>query len=179
MWTRRVARALIALALLGFVAPRLAGAAEYGAVCHASNGVTQYEFNGGLSEAPDESADRFEILAHAGEFFGAPLEPDVALDAKNDYGFALIDLGTGTTLYATHTPDNIDYGIPYAEALNGWFVESGRFVFGRFTPWFDKRGTPDAGCVADTPSFTDFGRPPVEPISCDPKLEPACGIING
>lgn len=145
------------------VAPFIAHAAGGEASCHATNGSSAYEFNGDLATQP-AGDNEFRVFQYGAQFIGVDsADPQrIPADAKNDVDVQLHAFG-GPMLYRVHSPDDIDFGVPYTDFLQGWEVEQGRLVFGRFVAAFDKRGVPDAHCTADTPVFTMVGNPECPP----------------
>jgi hypothetical protein len=172
MASRRVLRAVLAAApIIGWVPFAAAGAGAFagGAVCHASNGTTQYEFDGSVEADGSTEGSTFGVVDYSGEFGGTGT--DLPIPAKNDFGMAVINVSSGSTVYSTATPDSLNYGQPYTFFPQGWNFPNEEIVFGRFTPAFDKRGTPDAHCTADTNDFTGAGS--ATPSTC-PDNFPLC-----
>lgn len=169
---RKVFRAAIALLpMIGWIpfAASNAGAVAAGAVCHASNGTTQYQFNGSVEADPSTTSETYNIVSYTGEFTGT--NGDLPFPAKNDFGMAIVNWTGGGTVYSAASTDDLNYGQAYTYFPQSWILSNEEIVFGRFTPAFDKRGVPDAHCTADTNPFTGAGI--VTPDTC-PKDFPLC-----
>jgi hypothetical protein len=146
-----------------------AGAAVAGAICHASNGSAQYEFDGQIDAEPTESS-AFRVASYEGEFHGTGT--DLPIPAKNNFVVSIRLWSDGSEAASATTPDDINYDEPYfALAPASWpSFSNGTLVWARFTPAFDKRGVPDAHCDADTTAFTAAGYPTT---TCPPAV-PLC-----
>lgn len=176
-----VASALGVGAAVVLVSPYMAGGAEVGAVCHASNGSTSYSFSGTGDFQPTASA--WDLNYYTASFSASDSQnpANIPSAAKNDVRVELRKYSPAEVIYSTHSPDAIWYGPPaYQEDLSGWTFPDNQYVFVRFGPAFDKRGTPDASCTADTPLFAGTHDAPGGGVStsfiCD-KAPAGCQVI--
>lgn len=148
----RLAAVAAAATVAVAVAPRLADAEPLASACHANNGDTHYGFKGSIETGPN-NAHSFKALKYTAQFSAADDDPTkIPADADNDVYLQIQRHDNGHVYHSTHSPDTLDYFVPHTFDIN-WVLPRGVLMFGRFTPWFDKRGVPDVSCRADTQPF--------------------------